>query len=147
MCTRNRVYKDKHFYEKGKLFMELFHASVTEKKRSVRNQIGITGRRKAGRSDGGPVEADALLEGQVGSRAVPYHIAKGGCLYVTTELSSQYASFYLRSKECHHKHFKTVTCPVKDVARGLFYSAYIKCNTTNTPNAHLALVITRLRAN
>lgn len=34
----------------------------------------------------------------------------------------------------------------KDVARHLFNSAYIKCNTTNSPSAYPALVIARLQS-
>lgn len=34
----------------------------------------------------------------------------------------------------------------KEVARDLFNSAYVKCNTTNTPSAYPALVIARLQS-
>lgn len=75
--------------------MELFQASVTEKKRSGRKQICIPGRRRAGRSDGGTCgRLMPSWKGRWGPRAVLYRIAKGGRLYVTTELSSQQASFY-----------------------------------------------------
>lgn len=125
--------------------MELFHASVTEKKKFWGKANLHHGKEKAGRSDGGPVGLMPSWKGRWGPRAVPYCIAKGGCLYMTTELSSQHASFCPRSKKCHHRCFKTVTSLSKDVARDLFHTAYIKCNPTNTPTVYPALVITRLR--
>lgn len=145
VCVLGTAYKSINIStRKESYFMELFHVLSQRKKDLWESKL--TSREAEGLAD--LMGTCRRLTPSWKRRWVPSWIAKDGCLYVTTELSSQHASFYPGSKECHQRCFRKVNSLSKDVVRDLFNSVCVKCNRTNTPSvtATPSPFITRLQS-